>query len=562
MNRRGRWRENSLPNFRGLLERAKAGAGLTTFELDGRRTAVSEAYGAAGRVVLNQSDLLIAVWDGHEAAGNGGTVGTLQQALQYNLPVLWIDALSPHDWQLLDTADDLKDVEGQERFRPHRPDATALSEAAGALSATVMRAVNDELDLPAEPPLQHNRAPVTQTEAAKYFAERKPALKFAFTWRIFRDLVGSFSLKFPRLRVRDFEDQVRNDWPTLDDGERRPSQLEDWVNRRLRPHYAWADKLGEFSADAYRSAYFLTYLLSAFAVFLALLPMAMGWDDERKVVCVALEAAILSGILLLLLIGWRQHWHERWMEYRLLAELIRQLRILIPLGGGRPFSRVPAHRVSYGSLTQTWMHWHMRAIARDTGIPEAKVTPKYVADCLDYLTKIVAGNPGGQLEFHMNTEKYSHNISHRLHILATSLFGLTIAGILFHLVLDFIGAHVHFEHWLVLVSATFPALGAALAESIIKENSPASPNARRRWPIVSSSFPPRSPTSGMAVLDRKPTLRLPRRCRWRARLPRPWWTKSPIGEWSLSIGPHGGLSRRPLAGHLGQWTTAALAAKP
>ncbi len=470
---------NSRQHFQGLLKRAKEGAGLTKFELDGKRAAFSEAYGAAGRVVLNQSDLLIAVWDGGKAAGIGGTVDTIQQALLFNLPVLWIDALAPNDWQLLNTADDLKGLEADERYRPRRPDFTAHGDAASPLSATVRRVVHEEIALPQDAPRKKNRAPATQTQAANYFQERKPWLKFAFMWKLFRDAVGAARFQLPRLYVRPFEDQVRDEWPTLDtnddgpnlaatdvasgNGQRRPSELEDWVNRPLRPHYAWADKLGELYADAYRSAYLLTYLLSATAVFLALLPMAAGWEGGLQIACVAAECVILIGILLLLLFGWRRHWHERWMEYRLLAELIRQLRILIPLGGGRPFTRVSAHRVSYGSLTQTWMYWHMRAIARHTGIPEAKVTPQYVHDCLDYVAKIVAGISGGQLKFHINTEKYSHNIAHRLHKTATVLFGLTIAGILVHLGFELLGMHGRIDPWLVLISATFPALGAALA---------------------------------------------------------------------------------------------------
>ena len=63
----------SLTHFRALLEQARQGAGLTTFELDGERTEDGSggAYGAAGRVVLNQSDLLVVVWDGMEAHGAG-----------------------------------------------------------------------------------------------------------------------------------------------------------------------------------------------------------------------------------------------------------------------------------------------------------------------------------------------------------------------------------------------------------------------------------------------------------------------------------------------------------
>src|SRR5262249_20212775 len=156
-------------------------------------------------------------------------------------------------------------------------------------------------------------------------------------------------------------------------------------NRRLRVHYAWSDKRGDLYADAYRSAYVLCYLLSALAVVIALMPMALGrWLDPRAVYFAWGELVTLLLIVGMFRWGGRvSDWAERGMEYRLLAELIRQLRFLIPLGGGRPFPHVPVHLAGYGNPTQTWMSWHMRAIARATGIPQAKVTPAYVSDCVD-----------------------------------------------------------------------------------------------------------------------------------------------------------------------------------
>ena len=72
---------DSRERFRGLLKRAREGAGVTTFELDGNRSAAPNAYALGGRVVLNQSDLLVVVWDGQNRAGDGSTVDTAQEAI-------------------------------------------------------------------------------------------------------------------------------------------------------------------------------------------------------------------------------------------------------------------------------------------------------------------------------------------------------------------------------------------------------------------------------------------------------------------------------------------------
>lgn len=75
--------EESKAEFRALLVRA----GQITV-LAGQRAAGEDAYYRAGIVVLDESDAIIAVWDGEPAHGNGGTAAIVQEALRRALPVL------------------------------------------------------------------------------------------------------------------------------------------------------------------------------------------------------------------------------------------------------------------------------------------------------------------------------------------------------------------------------------------------------------------------------------------------------------------------------------------
>jgi hypothetical protein len=471
---------NSLERFRRLLDRARAKRALTTFELDGAREAEEHAYGASGQVVLNQSDLLIAVWDGGRPAGGGGTVETLREAIHYHVPVLWIYSAAPNAWQLLSNAEDLKCLDDGEQ--PCRPTGTlpADSDDASALVAAIKNVVTQELDLTTPPVKLGQKLSTGSVHAERYFRERRPCFNFALVWKLFRDFVAGDSLQIrSRLRellVEDFETQISGEWPTLEDKPKlndkptnyAPSAVEDWVNVKLRAHYAWTDKRGALLADAYRSAYVLIYLLSTVAVFMALLPLAADLEGRPQIISVAFELSILVAILSLVGCSRWRHWQDRWMEYRLLAELIRQVRILIPLGGGRPFPRVPIHLGVYGNLDQTWMYWQMRAVARAAGIPTATVTPGYTGDCLNYIAETV----GGQLGFHKNTQRRSHRIWHHLHLASTILFLLTLFVIVIHLllgILHFIPPKLseflkmyHADRWLVLLAATLPALGAAM----------------------------------------------------------------------------------------------------
>jgi hypothetical protein len=77
--------------FRGLLERASA-----ILELDGNARRRPEAYEAAGRMVLRQCDILLAIWDGGGPLGVGGTAQMVSEALLLAVPVVWIRAQTPH----------------------------------------------------------------------------------------------------------------------------------------------------------------------------------------------------------------------------------------------------------------------------------------------------------------------------------------------------------------------------------------------------------------------------------------------------------------------------------
>ena len=463
----------SAEQFRAVLDRAEAGAGLSHFELDGSRANEAAAYGAAGRIVLNQSDLLVVVWDGGPAEGAGGTVETLRQAIGYNLPVIWIEARAPFGWVVLREAADLKCLDAETPCRPGWSEGDAEQDRE-RLAKAVEGVVLDEIGLPrdmgeARPPRE------LRAKLDAYFRERKPAVNFAFVWKMFSALFGSGRVRPPSWRVADFVKQVSRGWPTsaadvAGEGE-PPSAVAAWVNGALRAHYAWSARLADIYADAHRSTYVVASMFAAAAVFLALLPMAMGWDQRNAVaetLCIVIELAILVTMVALLVAGRARRWHERWLEYRVLAEFVRELRLLVPLGGGRPLPRTPAHLSIYGDPARSWMYWHVRAVARATGIPSVRVTPAYVAECIDYLADIADGPLIGQRHFHQVSHHRSERIHQFLHRSTMLLFWISIVGIGVHLVLPLLPVlrvedQEAVDRWLVLLSAVAPALGAALA---------------------------------------------------------------------------------------------------
>jgi hypothetical protein len=89
----------SRRQFRRLLERA-----AKVDELRGSRDSRDSrdsAYTAVGRLVLDSSDVLLAVWDGESARGEGGTAQMVREASERGIPVVWIPSQPPHEPRLL-----------------------------------------------------------------------------------------------------------------------------------------------------------------------------------------------------------------------------------------------------------------------------------------------------------------------------------------------------------------------------------------------------------------------------------------------------------------------------
>jgi hypothetical protein len=455
---------NSLVRFRSLLEKA-----TTVFQLDGNRSDDAAAYGAGGRVVLNHSDILVVVWDGERQNKRGGTEEKFDEARRQGIPVVWVDATAPHRWQLLSAKTPL----------PVAPAGARVTPDGSGSAAGLKKWVRDVLELPRlagaefEPAESDGASSSNQTESEasqrsdyrqhaveRFYAERRPRWTLAILWRIVQSVMGD--AKWPKVRVSidDFEKAVESEWPR-DRSTPMAAVIDD-----LRPYYAWTDKLAVLYADRYRSAYLLVFMLAALAVGLALLPVGSRFISAHHtaaLVCNILELLAIMEILAIIHVGRRQHWHERFLDYRLAAELVRHLRIVAPLGGRWPIPQVPAHWATHGEPAATWMVWYVRAVERAVGFPSAVVDASYLNEYLKELGTAV----DGQVGFHKNTERRGRNIEGRLHHLADWLFGLTIAACAIHL-----GIHFMIEDpeagWvrplaLVFVCGFFPALGAALA---------------------------------------------------------------------------------------------------
>jgi len=438
-------------NFRKLLKGASA-----VLELDGERNPSSLAYEAVGRAVLNQSDLLLAVWDGEREQGKGGTGAVVEEALQRGIPVVWVawqdkNSTRLPDWQIKTRAGNFKADAWKLRF-----------------------IVRDLLQPPQEETStwEHNQE---TTKREQYFDETQKKFNLLHPWwQFFSGIVSGeiFSRKnvktllfLPAFFVQNFEEATRTQWVrecrnTIldpDPTNQKTRALASTVDDSYFRHYAWANGLSVYYANLYRGAFVVSYLLAAVAVFLALFGWAGGFPHEQHRIWVGLEFTFIVTILVVTTWGRHMQWHERSIDYRMLAERLRLARCLALFGGGGQQVSMAAHLATYGNPTATWMHWHYQAIERAAGLVNARFTSDYLQATKDFWCKNLIED---QIEYHSNASRRYQKLDENVHDVSFLLFVITLIACGMHLLLP---VEESFAKGLILTAACLPALVSALA---------------------------------------------------------------------------------------------------
>jgi hypothetical protein len=341
------------------------------------------AYATVGRTVLRHSDILIAIWDGSAAAGSGGTAAVVEQARSWQVPTVIIDPRHPDRWTIdarLDgwTAPDLaaivRDVLAPPPDADGSPIASALQEylrtkaviGVGGLFATLVRVVS--LDSPL-------RSPVVR--------------------------LGGASLR----RARAEWDALWHAPPRLDPAIVHP------ITEELTSYYVWADGLADRYGTLHRDASVVPFVFGLLATAIGVLAHLsdLGPWLELLTLCVAL-----------MLYGFVTHgrYHNRWIDYRSLAEQIRQLAFLWPVGR-------PLHALRFGGESESeaprfaWVGWYARAVARQLGLYPAVFTPERLATCRRI---VVERFVEPQQRYHARTERRFQTVDERLHTVTTAVF--------------------------------------------------------------------------------------------------------------------------------------------
>jgi hypothetical protein len=394
----------TLAKFHNLLSNEST---LAVFELDGHvhDENRSKAYEAAGVLMLENIDILIAVWDGNKLCPRGGTCDIVEKAQIRGIPIVWIQTSPDSSLQ----------------FWCHE-----YGFAKGFVSITE-ESINNYSKLKdvivglIAPPEEKET-----NEQLKTFFERKSPKGYIV--KSLYNYFGKFYKNFRNWAVKNKCPDVpkisnhseNGDWDCFLGQCLEVGHLKDQILNRLQLGYRIIDAEAVFCADQYRSSYVAMFLLASIAVAVGL-GAIFSSELLVKGICTAIELAIIVSITQILRNGKKNFWHQRFLDARIIAEHLRHARFLalVGLSGGgiRPST-------TGKSSSEQMVEWYIRAMLRELVVPNTCVD-----DTTNYLKKIKERMVMCELNDQINYNKKNHavlkELDHWLHKKGEWLFFAT-----------------------------------------------------------------------------------------------------------------------------------------
>jgi hypothetical protein len=455
--------------FRQLLGQAAA-----VLEIGDARSAhdSSEAYETAGLVMLDHADLMVAIWDGGESRGRGGTREILDEAARRGIPVVWISTTRADAVALWDgrRAEPLPELGAGASATPSRFDAAVAAVLSPPGGGGPMHDARTNAGPHSHAEDHAHGARSSEDDDAgdrlrRFLAERElPTPWWAKGYDVMLWLTAGRPLRL--FAPGETLAGRASEWDAFI-GELPPSgRLAPQLRDVLLTRFLWADHVASRVGRAYRGAYVLNFTLAALSVFVGLLILFVYDSILLKTICAILEFTLIATILMITRAGARGRWHDRFLDARRLAEMLRHARVLAPLGRA---TGIPAAELANAEAGERWTAWYALATLRELSLPHARADAAYLATVR---AATMEHEVAPQLGYHRNNQRLLHHVHHALDHAGERIFNLT--GILclvwvFAAILYWI--HIPGYEWikaalkplLTFLGAVLPAFGAALA---------------------------------------------------------------------------------------------------
>jgi hypothetical protein len=409
--------DESRFTFDALRSRARS-----VLVLPGERQSAQYAYKSAGLTVLDQSDLVLAIWDHGPSAGQGGTADLLRAATQLDIPIIHVDANGLQApcvrWSQLDEVP----------IRGESFEELPANEISHGLKIIIEKLV--------QPPKDGTERSSLKRYFDEFFISWNLRLEFPLLMRVF----GARKLQNDDLRPTSPESHAGR----LLALEARGSQLGPM---RIATAYGWADFLATRFAQIFRSAFVINFLFASAAVVLAVASLLFGHD--KKYVFVSGELILIALVLANTLIGQWKAWHHRWFESREIAERLR-IAFAFWLLGARP--------TSFPGQEPAWTGWYTRAICRDQGIRSGSIDEETLRGAQDALLALL----NLQCGYHDDSTSSMGKLERGLDRFGLSLFFITgLSALLFLISIPFVAVTDMEAIWMTVLASSLPALATA-----------------------------------------------------------------------------------------------------
>jgi hypothetical protein len=419
-----------------------------------------DCYADVGSYLIRQIDLLVAVWDG-KSAKVGGTGALARRAFEGGIPVVWISTTEDRIARLVADFD--------ENGRPNAPDADCMDGPLHAALKPIFGAATGKQGFSRKSAVGR-----LQNFLAEKWHRHCYFTAYDFLKRVANARIPRITIPLPSFEDRSLE------WNEFIAAAPDVENLRNKVRSVLLPRFVWADTLAVYYSHLYRSAYVVAYFFAVTAVFIALSELFVESASKSlqiKAGLVFVELITIGFVIGVIAVGRHKLWHERWLDYRALAESLRHGRFLAFVSEyGRIRDGVPID----DKRGSSWMFWYIRATMREIGLPTATLSGTYQWRLLNAALKHEIDE---QISYHRGNEQSARRIDHAVHLFGTGCFIVTF-GILAYFLICYLleykfgslselvqhhphtwmGASILFlKPWITFWTAGLPALGAALA---------------------------------------------------------------------------------------------------
>jgi hypothetical protein len=374
----------NLSKVRQFLTRA-----ASSFELPGRRDEGPRAYERANGIILENIDLLIAVWDGERARGRAGTGDVVQRAATMGLPIIVIDPEEPAAPTILEAPDD------QNLASSH---VTELNR----------KAVSDDLTGLVEqiirpPPDRQGRQALRDL-----LAEQPHKVSRRFEYRVLMDWLARETNRKKTPSTSDVTTDALADSPGTVCFANNAMEFA-FLNHRQR----FVDDLAVVYGDLFRSSSVSAYfLVVAGALASGIIWLVLPWLSTTAI---AIQAIVNGLVLLDTAIGTKRRWQERWLEYRVVAQRLHWICLLHPLG-----LSVAKPLPGIGEVDEdSWVNWYVTRSARGLSLPTGVAGGAYLTSATGELQKYLR-----------QQSSYHHSSLRRLGLLEARLALIAHAALL------------------------------------------------------------------------------------------------------------------------------------